>query len=284
MNCREARRLIHESLDGTASDDARRRLRQHLDSCAACASEERLFARWQELLRAPDPSEPDELYFAEMARSISAEIRRRESPRLTWLAPSWRVSWGMAAACLLLGLGIGHLALPKTITRTKIVERQVQVPGPVREVTVPKVVVKEVRVPVPVVRTQVKTVIKRVPAVGRQLTGAELMAKAHEPGSVTIGPQVRGESVSEAIGIGAAKPWTHHGTMYAMTLTSDRPTGVTPSDMRLLASRLRADMSTVDQTLGRSALAATLAADIGGASDEEMPPEGPSVSHPKGLE
>lgn len=260
MNCKDALKLIHEVLDGTASAEARTRLSEHLDTCPACAAEHERFARWETLLREPDPDEPSDAHFDAMARGIGAEVRRRERKPAPALAPSWRLSWGMAAACLVIGLSVGHLALPRTLTKTETIVRRVETPGSVREVPVERVVVKEVKVPVEVVRT----VVKRVPAPAPTPVADTAPTRA-EPAVTLAATDVPARPMAPS-GIGASYAADAMG--YTVAFAGYRPSRVSPSDLRLIASRLRSDMSTVDEALGAPALAATLVADMGAAGAE----------------
>jgi hypothetical protein len=261
MNCKDALKLIHEVLDGTASADARARLGEHLESCPACAAEYERFARWEALLREPDPEEPTDAHFDAMARAVGAEVRRRERKPAPAFAPSWRLSWGMAAACLLIGLSVGHLALPRTLTRTETIVQREQAAGPVREVPVERVVYKEVEVPVEVVRT----VVKRVPVATPALVAETRLAPTVPAPAAT--PVAEHVTTHPATGSGIGASPTHEALSgaYTVAYASYRPSRVSPGDLRLIASRLRSDLSTVDEDLGAPALAATLVSDMSAA-------------------
>jgi anti-sigma factor RsiW len=266
MKCQDALKLIHEVLDGTASEDTQARLREHLEGCPACAAEYAQFDRWETLLRAPDPDEPGDAYFAGMARAIGSEVRKRERQPAPMLAPSWRLSWAMAAACLIVGLGAGHLALPKTVERTETVVKWVEVPGPVQEK------VKEVKVPVEVVRREVRTVVKYVhaePSGPAPASTAPTLVADHVTTAAPATPAVAEAEAPPTLGAPyhTGIPAMRLGYEVAYAVDTSRA-GLSRSDMRLLASRLRTDMSTVDTVLSTSALAATLASDMNSAGAE----------------
>lgn len=77
MNCQEARRLIEEQLDGEISEKNAGRLREHIDSCSACAAELALSVAMDRALsdsgvvRAP----------ARLDASVAHEIVRRAALR-----------------------------------------------------------------------------------------------------------------------------------------------------------------------------------------------------------
>ena len=271
MRCRDTIKLIHEELDGTASAESRARLHEHLHACANCAQEYEALSRQEALLREADPDEPEDAYFDAMARSVAFETRKRERKPVGRLVPSWAFSSALAAACLLIGLSVGHVALPKTITRTDTVVRWVTEPGRVREVPVERVVVREVRVPVEVVRT--RTVVERAPTAAPARPAVTLVAEtpaetpipAASAPTTTLAVAYRAAGPTDGLGIGA-RPAA--GLAYGTTFATLSTAHVTSSDLRMIASRLRSDMSSVDAALGTPTLAATLATDMGRAEAE----------------
>jgi hypothetical protein len=226
------------------------------------------------LLRELGAEEPEAAYFEDLARSIGRETRRRERRPALTLVPSWGLSSALAAACLLIGLGVGHVALPKTITRTETQTREVQVAGPVREVPVERVVERVVRVPVKVVRT--RTVVKRVPVSVPAAPAVSVPAPTPGPALPGVVFAASHETRAPAAGLGiGARPAGRD-----MSPAEYRTARVTTADLRLIASRLRSDMSTVDAAMGTPALAATLASDMERAEEEldhslrEVPSDG----------
>lgn len=147
MNCRRARKLMHELLDGSLAD--REALDRHLTQCDACRMQ---MARLRDVEAvvidtvAHSTGEPD--LGREMAgiwQAIDARSQRAEPPRRLWLIPACAAA---AALLFCLGLWTGRAAWPREVTVTRVV-------------TEPKVVERTVEVPV--VRERV--VIKRVPVV-----------------------------------------------------------------------------------------------------------------------
>jgi len=156
------------------------------------------------------------------------------------------------------------VAMPRTLRETVTRVQPVEVPGPERIVRVKEVVVKEV--PVEVVR--MRMVVKRVPTWAPRPVPtlvAETPTTAPATPALTLtGAYTTGEP-TVGTGIGARRS----GSVYGVSFASYPASSVTSSDLRLLASRLRTDMSTVDDdALGTSTLAATLAADMGRAGAE----------------
>jgi len=265
MRCRDAIQLIHEELDGTVSAESRRRLHEHLEACPACAQEYEAFARQEALLRELALEEPVPADFDALARSISHETRRRDRRPVGGLAPSWGLSTALAAACLLIGLSFGHVALPRTITRTQTVVQPMEVPGRVREVRVEKVVTRPVPVPVEVVRT--RTVVRRAPAAPAPprpvpALAVEERTAATEPAPVE--PVLVAETRPSAahLGLGAPPAATTSGSAYGAAFASYSTARISSTDLRLIASRLRSDMRDVDVALGTPTLAATLVSDM----------------------
>lgn len=163
MNCRRARKLMHELLDGSLTD--REALDTHLAECEPCRAAMLRLRDAHDAVAATvacPTGEPDfEREMAGIWQAIDARSRRAERARRLWPMPACA-----AAAILLfcLGLWTGRAAWPRevTVTRTetepKIVERTVEVP-----VVKDRVVIKRV----PIVRTRVVYRDRVVPAAPR---------------------------------------------------------------------------------------------------------------------
>jgi hypothetical protein len=254
---------MHEALDRGASPGLLTELQAHLRDCAACAREYEALAQWDGVLRAPDADEPGDGYFDRLARRIGSAVGEREARPAPRLMPSWGLAWGFAAACLLVGLALGHLAFPRTVTETKTVAQAV--PGPVRTVTVEKIVEKPVpvRVEVPVVRWRTRTVVREVAA--RPTEGREALSFVVDGLAPAATPAMR---VAETLD--AAAPAPARGGVY-FAVASRRPssdTGLTRTEMRALAVRLTTDVTELDRALNSPHLAATLVSNLDDASAE----------------
>jgi hypothetical protein len=131
----------------------------------------------------------------------------------------------------------------------------------VKEVPVERVVYKEVEVPVEVVRT----VVKRVPVATPALVAETRLAPTVPAPAAT--PVAEHVTTHPATGSGIGASPTHEALSgaYTVAYASYRPSRVSPGDLRLIASRLRSDLSTVDEDLGAPALAATLVSDMSAA-------------------
>ena len=160
MNCRQARRLIHELLDG--SEEHRALLDRHLAQCADCRSElnslQQVQAAVCEFARCEVPAQALERTTAE----ILAAIEVQEHPSRSVL----RLVRGAALAAVLfavfgLGLTAGRWAWPREVPVTKVVK-------------VPQVHEKRVKVDVPVVQERV--VVKRVPVYRTRIVYRECQA------------------------------------------------------------------------------------------------------------
>ncbi|MGQ9733123.1 MAG: anti-sigma factor family protein, partial [Candidatus Zipacnadales bacterium] len=258
MKCTKAIKLIHQVLDGEASEEAVARLKKHTQTCQACADRWRTLAALETALQQPLPDEPGDTYFAAMARVLSDEISQRAHIRqkAPALLPAWSFSVLGAAACLLLGLGIGHFVFPRTLTRTVV--KHIEVPGPER------VIVREIQVPVEVVKWRPRTVVRYLP---RQPARQESVPQAtHEVGrrappveATALTPPTPVTVMAEAPGEGS--PATPEPTWTTYSTSGGRSIG--PQELQLLARRLTADMGgALDSTLRPAALAARLASDL----------------------
>lgn len=274
MRCDDAFKAMHQVLDGQASQSAIADLVAHTEDCPSCARAYEQLLHWDDVLRQPDADEPGEAYFHALASRVSASVRASKPER----APVWGLSRsfasGLAAACLVLGLGIGHFAFPRTIAETRtVVER---IPGPVREVE--KVVTREVRVPVKVPvevvrwRTRTVTKLKEVPT-----PPTTARAVATTPTATPAPP---------ALAMAATAPLTEppaptaepppparpaaHSTYYA-SLPGGARLGyrhLEPDEVSALARRLSEDMGRLDDAVSAPRLASALVSDIETADAE----------------
>jgi len=151
VNCREARNLMDEVLDGILTHQAR--LESHLTECDRCREQWVVLRRTEGTLAECVGRPVEESALERLTETVLAEVgvRQTEAPavagRRRWVA------FAMAAGLLLAfaaGLGAGRTVWPRAVTLTKVVTQH-------------EVVERSVEVPVPVVTTQV--VIKRVPVV-----------------------------------------------------------------------------------------------------------------------
>jgi anti-sigma factor RsiW len=268
MKCANAVELIHAALDGEAPAELLARLHEHLGECSSCARESEALRHWDTVLRAPDTDEPGDAYFDALARRVSARVRERDRQPAPRLAPSWRLSWAFATACLVLGLAFGHLAFPRTITHTQTVVKAV--PGPVRTVTVEKPV--PVRVEVPLVEWRTRTVVRETPATRPTTTVADT---AHAGTRLTMpaasAPVEAGEAMGEPLTADEQPKdrWTAGQVYYAAWRPQPSvDTGLSRTEMTALARRLTTDVTTLDRALNSPRLAETLVSNVDSADAE----------------
>lgn len=181
MNCRRARRLMHELLDG--SPTGREALDTHLAACEPCRAEMARLRDAHDAVAATvacPTGEPDfEREMAGIWQAIDARSRRADGPRRLWPIPACA-----AAAMLLfcLGLWAGRTAWPREVTVTRIVAE-------------PQIVEKTVEVPVEVTVVKERVVIKRVPVVKTRVVFRDRAAPtAPRPPAVPAEP-VKAEEV-----------------------------------------------------------------------------------------
>jgi hypothetical protein len=256
MECREALEAIHEALDREAPQELPAALRQHLRDCPSCAREHDSLTHWDQVLRAGEPDQPTDAYFASMARTISARVAERERPRAPLFAPSWSFAGGLAVACLALGVALGRFALPSSPAPSTPVTRSV--PGPVREVVVPQLIEKPVRVAVrvPVVKWRTRVVTRRV--VQPSPPPAPTVAAVSEPAYGYSGVTYPGGS--------------SYGTCFTgLPLRSGGAADESPlsrAEVSALARRLTADASRLDSALNSPRLADALISNVNRADVE----------------
>ncbi len=170
MKCKEARRLIHELLDGADVDHAE--LDRHLTHCADCRAELAALTQVERAVRgAVQYNVPDEA-LRRATTGVLETIEREAIPMGRVLRPVRAVAMGVAILVVFgLGLATGRWVWPREVTVTQVVK-------------VPEVREKIVKVEVPVVKERV--VVKRVPvyktrivyrARGRTATGAGEMRR-----------------------------------------------------------------------------------------------------------
>ncbi len=174
MNCRTARRLMHELLDGDCADQSG--LDSHLAECEACRAEMSRLRHVHESVAEAVGRPPDQPDLAEDMSGIWHAVRARglgpaqpDRPR-TWAAGAF----GLAAA-LLFGLGLWaggslwprEVQVVRVVTETKIIEKSIEVP-----VVEERIVIQRV----PVVKTRVVYRDRPVPATPGPQAGVP-----HEP-------------------------------------------------------------------------------------------------------
>ncbi len=147
MKCKEARRLIHELLDGADVDHAE--LDRHLTHCADCRAELAALTQVEAAVAdAVNCEVPDEALEHATAGALEA-IEARPTTAGRVLRPVRAVAMGVAILVVFgLGLATGRWVWPREVMVTQVVE-------------VPEVREKIVKVEVPVVKERV--VVKRVP-------------------------------------------------------------------------------------------------------------------------
>ena len=149
MNCREARNLMDEVLDGNPIHQTR--LEAHLAECERCRDQWVMLRRTQEALAecVRRPVEPSAL--ERLTTDVLAEVGAQQTGTPAAAGGRRWVAFAMAASLLLAfatGVGAGRTIWPRAVTVTKVVTQH-------------EVVERSVEVPVPVVKEQV--VVKRVP-------------------------------------------------------------------------------------------------------------------------
>ncbi len=200
MNCRNARKLMDEVLDGNPAHQAR--LEEHVAECEQCRAQWSLLSRTQDALaqsvsRSVEPSALEQL-----TENVLTEVGAREARLQVMPAPRRWLAFAVAAGLLLafgVGLGAGRTVWPREMTVTKVVTEREVVEKPV-EVPVRVVEERVVVKPVPVVKTRI--VYRDRPARGVEAPagkpvlpaagGSEALA-APEIEIVAVNPVVRRE-------------------------------------------------------------------------------------------
>lgn len=111
MDCAQARALALEAVTGTTAPDLRRRLAEHLATCAACRAEAARLEQTALMLRArPEPRVADGFwadFMVGLDRRLASD-RRRIWPRVTrWLhnpAHAWSAAVAMLALVVVLAV------------------------------------------------------------------------------------------------------------------------------------------------------------------------------------
>lgn len=117
MNCEKAKELFPDALAQSLPEPAAARLREHLETCAACREEQRsLHGLWDDFSSLPDaePSREMDRRFHDMLRSYRSgleEVRPKRPAGMNlagWLALLWpvRPAWQYAVLLLLFGAGL----------------------------------------------------------------------------------------------------------------------------------------------------------------------------------
>ena len=155
MNCRKARRLIDQLLDGTLDDRAA--LDEHLERCDACRSVLARLQRVQDAVSRAVRSSPDEARLDQITAGILAGVRERDRH-----APvaAGGLRWGPLAgvavlAAFALGLSMGRAVWPREMVVTKVVPKR-------------EVVEKVVEVEVPVIEEAGEHLTNVVPQLDRR--------------------------------------------------------------------------------------------------------------------
>lgn len=104
MTCREAEPLLNARLDNELDAASALSIERHMDECRACAAQYAALERLREEIGTAD------LSFVPPP-GLRSRIQRRRAPSLP---KSWMLALG-AAACVLLGVALGSLLLPKPI-------------------------------------------------------------------------------------------------------------------------------------------------------------------------
>ncbi len=149
MNCRNARKLMHEILDGTFTHQAR--LEAHLTECERCRAQWAMLSRTQDALIQCVGRPVEDSALERLTSSVLAEVGTRETGPPVVPAPRRWVAVAIAAGLLLAfatGLGAGRTIWPREMAVTRVVTER-------------EVVERQVRIEVPVPRERV--VVKRVP-------------------------------------------------------------------------------------------------------------------------
>lgn len=168
MNCRNARKLMHEILDGVPADQAQ--LEEHLGGCEQCRAHWGMLSRTQDALIQCVGRPVENSALERLTASVLTEVGGLDSGRPVVPAPRRWVAFAVAAGLLLAfgaGLGAGRTIWPRALTVTKFVTEREVVKEPVRvEVRVPeeRVVVRHV----PVVRTRIVYRDRPTPAEGAE--------------------------------------------------------------------------------------------------------------------
>jgi anti-sigma factor RsiW len=128
MNCKEARLLIEDAVDGTLADGARRGFERHVRDCAECRaileSAEAEFVRWRSALRDGVRGRTLPADFADrLVRAVEENASKRRAFWSLGKAPALKVA---AALAVLLGVaGIvfsaGRTSEPDVLVRASIV-------------------------------------------------------------------------------------------------------------------------------------------------------------------
>jgi hypothetical protein len=153
VNCGQARKLMHQLLDGTLAD--RGPFDRHLQQCDGCRIELARLRQIQDAVGETVRCQVDESELARMTAGVMAAVR---VPDLASRPPAGGLRWAFAGALaglvFVLGVGTGRAVWPQRLVETEVVTRT-EVEEKIVKVEVP--VIKEVLVEkrVPIVRTRI---------------------------------------------------------------------------------------------------------------------------------
>lgn len=149
MDCKRAKQLMHEALDGGAENEPA--LAEHLAACAACRNEHAALRAVQNLVAAEVSCEPPE---ESLERVSAVVLSRLACEKQVHGGAAWRTLAVAASVMLVFGLGLlaGRELWPREIVR---VERVPQVVERIVEREVPVIEERVVVERVPVVRTRI---------------------------------------------------------------------------------------------------------------------------------
>jgi predicted anti-sigma-YlaC factor YlaD len=145
MDCKQARKLMHEALDGRGEVEPA--LAEHLSACAACRNEYAALGAVQNLVAAKVAGEPPQESLERVSAGVLGRLAREKQVHA---GAAWRSLAVAAGLLLVFGLGLlaGRELWPREVVR---VERVPQV--------VERIVEREVRV------VEERVVVERVPVV-----------------------------------------------------------------------------------------------------------------------
>lgn len=116
MTCSELESLIHPYLDGEFEQADRFEVERHLQTCAACATEVREMALFQQALKEKLRSAVDREAPAALRARISSGLRQQQRRQLGWNVAR------MAAAAAIVAMAVGsYLVIQPSLSRDRFV-------------------------------------------------------------------------------------------------------------------------------------------------------------------
>ncbi len=109
MNCRKIRKRLTAYISNELSEDERRKIEIHLQTCPSCRNELIFLRTTREILGAWDEVDPPEELFDRFKARLAEEIRRGESksfPTFRWPSSKWLYA-SIAAVCFIASLTLG---------------------------------------------------------------------------------------------------------------------------------------------------------------------------------